>query len=235
MNLEDYAYNEGDRWYIDPQVSLDEQNAFINNLRGLQAQDNAQIERQTRALGTQVPSQLGGLVGAGSYFRSRYQTPQTNQTVADLRAVAQAKALETAISNEIAKKQKQYKDAYRAAQERESNKNTTSASPLYDQLEGGLKTNTETTDVDQDNWTKYNDDEGGPGRVTVENGLTLYTDWAGRKYILFSDPGAKWAIKPDLTGKTPAHATIVEGANGKQYFYNAQNGQWYLWGGRFYD
>lgn len=111
MNLEDYAYNEDDRWYVNPQVSLDEQNAFINNLRNLQAQDNAQITQQTRGLGTQVPSNLGGLVGGGSYFRSRYQTPQTNKTIADLRAVAQNQALQTALNNELEKAKKKYRDS----------------------------------------------------------------------------------------------------------------------------
>lgn len=115
MNLEDYAYFDDDRWYTKPQVSLDEQNAFINNLRALQAQDNAQIARQTRGLGTQIPSQLGGLTGGGSYFRSRYQTPQTNQTIADLRAVAQQQALNIAMQNEIDKLKKQYNAAYRKA------------------------------------------------------------------------------------------------------------------------
>jgi hypothetical protein len=113
MNLEDYGYNQDDRWYVNPQVSLDEQNAFINNLRALQAQDNAQIAQQTRGLGTQVPSQLGGLVGGGGYFRSRYQTPQTNQTIADLRAIAQQQALNIAMQNEIDKLKKQYNAAYR--------------------------------------------------------------------------------------------------------------------------
>lgn len=115
MNLDDYAYNQDDRWYVNPQVALDEQNAFINNLRNLQAQDNAQITQQTRNLGTQVPSQLGGLVGGGGYFKSRYQTPQTNQTVANLRTAAQAQALQTLLANEIEKAKKKYKDAQNAA------------------------------------------------------------------------------------------------------------------------
>lgn len=111
MNLEDYAYFNDDRWYVDPNVSLGEQNAFINNLRNLQAQDNAQITQQTRGLGTQVPSNLGGLVGGGSYFRSRYQTPQTNKTIADLRAVAQNQALQTALNNELEKAKKKYRES----------------------------------------------------------------------------------------------------------------------------
>lgn len=127
MNLEDYAYNQDGRWYVDPQVALDEHNAFINNIRAEQAQNNAQIESQTRALGTQVPSQMGGLVGGGGYFRSRYQTPQTNQAIADLRATAQAQAMKQLLKNEVEKAKKAYGDAYRKATVSEK-----SQSPLYD-------------------------------------------------------------------------------------------------------
>lgn len=115
MNLEDYAYEDNGRWYIRPEVALNEQNAFINNYRNIEAQNNAQIAQQTRALGTQVPSQLGGLVGGGGYFRSRYQTPQTNQIVADLRSQMQGQALQTVLQNELEKAKKKYKDAQNSA------------------------------------------------------------------------------------------------------------------------
>ena len=115
MNLEDYAYEDDGRWYIRPEVALNEQNAFINNYRNIEAQNNAQIAQQTRALGTQVPSQLGGLVGGGGYFRSRYQTPQTNQIVADLRSQMQGQALQTVLQNELEKAKKKYKDAQNSA------------------------------------------------------------------------------------------------------------------------
>lgn len=111
MNLEQYAYQDDDRWYVNPQVSLGEQNAFIDNLRNLQAQDNADIQQQTYALGTRVPSNLGGLSGAGSYFKSR-QTPQINSIVADLRAVEQAQALTTLLQNDINKAKKKYSSAF---------------------------------------------------------------------------------------------------------------------------
>lgn len=111
MNLEQYAYQDDGRWYVNPQVSLGEQNAFIDNLRNLQAQDNADIQQQTYALGTRVPSNLGGLSGAGSYFKSR-QTPQINSIVADLRAVEQAQALTTLLQNDINKAKKKYSSAF---------------------------------------------------------------------------------------------------------------------------
>lgn len=113
MNLEDYAYNEDGRWYVNPQVSLDEQNAFIDNYRNIEAANNAEIASQTRALGTQAPTQLGGLTGAGSYFRSRYQTPQTNATISALRSAAQQQALSEALNNELAKAKALYQKYYR--------------------------------------------------------------------------------------------------------------------------
>lgn len=121
MNLDDFSYIDNDRRYVNPQVSLNEQNAFIDNLRNMQGQDTAQIRQDTYNLGTAVPSNLGGLAGGSGYFRSRYQTPQTNSMVSDLRAAAQAQALSTLLSNEIGKAKKRYNDAYRAAKKRANN------------------------------------------------------------------------------------------------------------------
>ena len=118
MNLDDFSYIDNDRRYVNPQVSLNEQNAFIDNLRNTQGQDTAQIRQDTYNLGTAVPSNLGGLTGGSSYFKSRYQTPQTNSMVADLRAAAQSQALSTLLNNEIGKAKKRYSDAYRAAKKR---------------------------------------------------------------------------------------------------------------------
>lgn len=118
MNLDDFSYTENDRRYINPQVSLDEQNAFIDNLRNTQQENTAKITQDTQNLGTQVPSNLGGLGGGTNYFKARYQTPQTNSAIADLRATAQAQALSTVMSNELAKAKKRYQDAYKAAKKR---------------------------------------------------------------------------------------------------------------------
>ena len=118
MNLDDFSYIDNDRRYVNPQVSLNEQNAFIDNLRNTQGQDTAQIRQDTYNLGTAVPSNLGGLAGGSNYFKSRYQTPQTNSMVSDLRAAAQAQALSTLLNNEIGKAKKRYSDAYRAAKKR---------------------------------------------------------------------------------------------------------------------
>ncbi len=124
MNLDDFSYTENDRRYINPQVSLAEQNAFINNLRNNQQDWTDETISVTENLGTKIPSQLGGLTGGSGYFASRYQTPQTNSMVSDLRAAAQSQALSQLMNNEIAKAQKRYQDAYRAAKKRESDANS---------------------------------------------------------------------------------------------------------------
>ena len=119
MNLDDYSYLENDRRYVKPQIGLGERNAFIDNLRETWPQQTAQISRDTRNLGTHISSNLGGLGGGSSYFMSRYQTPQKNSMIADLRAVAQSQALQEAMNNELAKAKKRYQDAYRAAKAKE--------------------------------------------------------------------------------------------------------------------
>lgn len=142
MNLDDFSYTENDRRYINPQVSLAEQNAFINNLRNNQQDWTDETTSVTENLGTKIPSQLGGLTGGSGYFASRYQTPQTNSMVSDLRAAAQSQALSQLMNNEIAKAQKRYSDAYRAAKKREAdaNSNGGNGNDLADYLKE-LKTN----------------------------------------------------------------------------------------------
>lgn len=106
------------RTYINPEVSLNEQMSFIDNLRSNQGERNAEIQQQTYNLGTAVPSNLGGLTGGEGYWTSRYQTPQTVSATADLRATAQAQALNDVLSNEQAKWKKRYNDAYKSYQKR---------------------------------------------------------------------------------------------------------------------
>ena len=120
MNLDDFSYVENDRRYVKPEVSLNERNAFIDNLRNSQAQNAAQIRQDTYNLGMAVPSSLGGLGGGSRYFTARYQNPQMNSMIADLRAAAQSQALNDLLQNEIGKAKKRYNDAYRAAKKREN-------------------------------------------------------------------------------------------------------------------
>ena len=101
------------RNYLNPQIALDESNAFIDNLRSTQEANNQQIKTDTYNLGTEIPSNLGGLTGAESYFTSRYQTPQAVSATANLRAAAQAKALNDVLVNEQAIWKNRYQQAYR--------------------------------------------------------------------------------------------------------------------------
>lgn len=130
LNSNEYTEMEGRR-YLNPQVSLDESNQFIDNLRSSQQVDNQKIQMDTYNLGTDISSNLGGLTSpaqngngeAGlSYFTSRYQVPQTASAVANLRTAAQAQALNQVLANEQAMWKKRYQDAYNAYQKRAWNK-----------------------------------------------------------------------------------------------------------------
>ena len=110
------------RSYVNPQAAVDESGTFIDNLRQTQQANTGQIAQDTYNLGTAVPSNLGGLMGGEGYWTSRYQTPQTNATVANLRAAAQAKALNDVLANEQAIWKNRYQQAYRNYQKRQYNK-----------------------------------------------------------------------------------------------------------------
>lgn len=104
------------RKYLNPNLVVDETNTFIDRLRNTQQANMQQTATQTQRLGTDVPSNLGGLTGAGSYWSSRYVTPQTSSAVSNLRAAAQAQALNQALANEQERWKQKYQDAYRAYQ-----------------------------------------------------------------------------------------------------------------------
>lgn len=118
MNLDSFSTVIDDRRYMKPEVYVDESNAFIENLRNTQGQRNEQIAQDTYNLGTAVPSNLGGLGGSSAYFNARYQTPYTNAVVADLRATAQAQALNEAMNNTLAQAKEKYNKAYKSYQRR---------------------------------------------------------------------------------------------------------------------
>lgn len=174
-NNDDFVEVDG-RYYVNPQASLDESNEFISNLRDTQQADTEKIAIDTRNLGTNVPSDLGGLVGADSYFTSRYQTPQTNAAVANLRATAQAAALNQALANEQAIWKKRYQDAYRNYQKRQNARSSGGGSNL-----GG---NPGTTDGGVDyNYTDNGDREVGsvePSYSPMGSGDYPYTSNASK-------------------------------------------------------
>ena len=127
----EYKEYEG-RAYLNPDAALNESNQFIDNLRSTQGQQNQEIAAQTYNLGTSVPSSQGGLgsnnANGLSYFTSRYQTPQTASAVSDLRATAQAAALNQILEDEQTAWKKRYNDAYRAYQKSAYNKSNSSGS-----------------------------------------------------------------------------------------------------------
>ena len=120
MNENEMIELEG-RQYVNPDISRDEQMAFIDTMRDLQAQNNAQIATETHNLGTDIESTRGGLSGSEDYWKSLYQTPQTNAAVANMKAVAQQTALNNALSNYQNALQERYNQAYRNYQKRAYN------------------------------------------------------------------------------------------------------------------
>lgn len=207
MNLDDFSYEENGRRYIDPNVSLNEQNDFIQKLRDTQGQRNAQIAQQTHNLGTDVPSNLGGLNGSEAYFNARYQTPQTNNLVGELKSAAQAQALQTALNNELSKAQKRYNDAYRAAAARTNGTSGNNNNDIDSKLQVSTNGQKQTT-------IKQND-EGANG----PNQPNTYTDSTGKVWNKHEMSNAESITLPFMNGLTanPASGTI------KQY-----NGQYYL-------
>lgn len=235
LNDNEYTEIEG-RLYPNPQVSLDESLSFIDNLRTSQGQQNQEIVEQTRNLGTDIPSNLGGLTGGESYWTSRYQTPQSNAVAANLRATAQAAALNQVLQNEQAIWKKRYQDAYRAYQKRQYDASKTPQTPSTtgpsnlgidvnsgDSGEGGANENTTTT---------------GPGYVTsVQGGLNIYTDQSGGKWTLRNLQGGDETLLGGLTSVggnllrtfpdgTPLTNGAVYNAGGGRVFMYVQNSQY---------
>ena len=104
-----------DRTYVNPQVTVDNTNKFVENLRNVQSSENDRINKQTYNLGTQVPSTSGGLGGAEKTYETRYVTPKVNSMIAGLKETAQQSALNTAMTNLQNEYQNRYNQAYRNA------------------------------------------------------------------------------------------------------------------------
>ena len=167
----EYTEVEG-RVYSNPQVGIDETNTFIDNLRATQGQQNQEIAQQTQNLGTNIPTNLGGLTGAEGYFTSRYQTPQTNANVANLRATAQAAALNEVLANEQAIWKKKYQDAYRAYQKSAYDRaNRSYARSGGNNGTGGGNDNSSTWDIVL-NPTDQDSNGGGGGNESNNDGKT---------------------------------------------------------------
>lgn len=183
-------YKEVDgRAYLNPEIALNEANQFITNLRDTQGRQNQEIAKQTYDLGTSLPSVQGGLgtntANNMAYFTSRYQTPQTASIVGDLRATAQAAALNQVLANEQAMWQKKYNDAYRSYQKRSGGG---SGGGSGGNTGGGDDGNKSTWDGEtKDRDTGY----------TAQEGITLSSDTPGD----FGE-GVKWVLDMGSLGQS---------------------------------
>lgn len=143
-------YDFEDRKYMEPTVSRDEQLGFIDRLREIENKDLQKIATDTHNLGSDLPSNLGGLsaigtpnsigvsgadTGSAGIWRNRFERPQTNALVSGLRASAQAAALNTALNNAFNQYKHRYNEAYRNAQ-KAANTPATNNDPGYDTVYG---------------------------------------------------------------------------------------------------
>lgn len=116
MDKETYTFE--DRVYVNPETSLNEQLGFVDKLRSLQQEGTDKITRDTHNLGTDVTPNLGGLTGAEGMWQQQYVTPRVNTMLSNLRATAQAQALNDVLGNYQNQMKKRYNDAYSAARRR---------------------------------------------------------------------------------------------------------------------
>lgn len=221
------------RYYANPQVSLDESNAFIDNLRSTQQANNQKIQTDTYNLGTAVPSNLGGLTSPSgdtglSYFTSRYQTPQTNAAVENLRAVAQANALNQVLQNEQEMWKKRYNDAYRKYQKSAYDKaNSVSGGGS----EEGVKQTNLGIDVNPGDNTNNQASEfqEGIGKVIpLTETSAKYRDAKTGKWYLLTSPKEidAIAISNSIAGRNPVDG-MVTNVNGKAFRYDGGTDMWY--------
>lgn len=215
------------RYYLNPQVALDESTSFIDNLRATQAQQNQQIAQDTYNLGSALPSSQGGLgtnTPAGlSYFTSRMQTPQTSSAVANLRATAQAAALNQALENEQAIWKKRYQDAYRAYQKRMNDKTNTPQNPNTTTLDVDTNSNTEET-------TELSQYQPGAGQIIPNTDyVSDYQDASTGAWYQLTSPREidVIAVNNSLAGRNPSDGTTVTTPSGKTLRYVAATDSWY--------
>lgn len=186
MNDED-TFEFEDRQYISPTITRDERIDFINNYRNAMAKNVERINRETHNLGTDVPSNIGGLTGSDRTFETRYVTPKVNQTVADLQAVAQGEALTQALSNLRAEYKKRYNDAYRAAKARSyssggNNNNSNEESNVDITGEGAANTTTTSTAPTVSQAPTYDPNSGEGFLQMTGDGVGTYYSSNGNSY-----------------------------------------------------
>lgn len=173
-------YDFEDRKYMEPTVSRDEQLGFIDRLREIENKDLQKIATDTHNLGSDLPSNLGGLsaigkpnsigvsgadTGSAGIWRNRFERPQTNALVSGLKASAQAAALNTALNNVYNQYKHRYNEAYRNAQ-KAANNSANDKDSGYDVVYGDDYQKVLDAGAAPENWTSGQFDVIGPdGKV----------------------------------------------------------------------
>lgn len=202
--------------YLNPNLQVTRTNQFIDNLRANQQANNQQITMQARNLGTQVPSNLGGLTGGTGYFTSRYQTPQTNAATQNLRTAALLAAMNQAGKNELAMWQKRQQDAYRAYQKRQNDKTNTTTPSVGSGLEADVNEQPESVDISQYQGGEYKPETLYPVTNTKYDWQDSSGQWWQVDSPTFRDVTFGPAGEPLLY--KPVNGNIVT-KNGQQYVY----------------
>lgn len=221
--LPENEYREEDgRRYINPNLPVTETEDFITKFRDTQRGNTQEISSQTEMLGTDIPSAEGGLIGAGSYWTSRYQTPQTNAVVQNLRTAAQASALNEALQNEQAMWKKKYDDAYKNYQKRQHDaaKRASLGGGNSPKVPGNPANN---GDVEIKTSTDYTFDgvtPGAPGGYTVSTIDTENDSVTGQIYVPYGQEGKVnyHSTAPGNTGYNQIFNTgLYRGTDGNIY------------------
>lgn len=184
MNDAETYIGEDERRYVSPTLSRDEQLGFIDTLRDIMGRNTAEINTQTERLGTDIPSNLGGLTGADSYFTQRYQTAPLESEVSALKSTAQAKALNDLLKNYESQMKNRAQQSYRRAQRRanpSSPNNPSSPDDPSTNDEGTVDFEDTTRDQSAPLRVEWNEDT--PHlRTIVWDGYTYSTDDNGKLY-----------------------------------------------------
>lgn len=230
--MDNITINDEGLMEVSPTASRDATTAFIDQYRQLQGENTAQIGTAAHALGSDLTAQYGGLHGPSDYIKSRYQTPQTESRIANLRTTAQLAALNQLMQNEQNKWANRYNQAYRNYQKRsyDASKNSTATTSSTAGSNLPVDTNTGSDTQETDEWQPGVGDLVPSGTDT--NGATTYhyTDpISGQSYILQNPSVAYDAITqqssslglwPDGSKMTPGSTYTTDG---KVYTYVVSN------------
>ena len=174
---------------IKPETSRDEQLAFIDTLRNIQATQNQEIQDTTHALGTDTTPRYGGINGTNSYWLQQYQIPQTEARIATLRSAAQASALNTAMNNYLARLQENYNPAYRKASKRSRSGSSGSTTPT-NPTDGSFDTEASKSGIGMGvvGWSPANKGQPQGGTITTKNGGRYGYQYQNGRLVWTDDP-----------------------------------------------